>query len=66
MRNRELFYYLKAIFFTACLSLSGLVLAVDNDNDNDVLPDDQEIANGRDPLVTDYKAYLKAYNYRQF
>ena len=41
---------------TSCLlwllAMSGQSLAVDSDNDG--LPDDWELENGRDPLVADY------------
>ena len=40
------------LFNLFLLVLSAPVLAIDSDNDG--LPDDWELANGRDPLVVDY------------
>jgi len=43
---------LKLFLFSIFISFSSLSFAVDTDRDT--LPDDWEIANGRDPLVADY------------
>ena len=43
---------LKGLCMVTAICISSLSIAVDTDNDG--LPDDWEIANGRDPLVADY------------
>ena len=44
---------LKLFLFSILISVSSLSFAVDTDHDG--LPDDWELANGRDPLVADYQ-----------
>ncbi len=47
---------LKVIFLLVLLGIGGQSFAIDTDHDG--LPDDWELANGRNPLVADYQVML--------